>query len=217
MTAKQIVIAIFILLAAIAAVVFSLTGESEVKVSNEEEFVEYVSAYTTGIISRESTIKIRLVKPFQWGETNKIPSEFNYLQFSPKVEGELYWVDDQTIEFSPDKQFKPGTRYTATFNVGRLVQSDEKISPFIFEFETIKRELEVEMRGFTALSKKDFRLQKLSGYVETSDVEILDDIKNLQNTRRLKHILNGYLVRVKKYLILKLIVWFARKMRKKLK
>ncbi len=181
MFVRRLTTSIFIISVVIAAGIFFSSCEKDIQISKEEEFIEYVSAYTTGIISRESTIKVRLVQAYQESESNEISPDLKLLKFDPQIEGETYWLDNQTIEFSPKEKLEPDTKYFATFDVGKAIKSEKKIEPFIFEFQTIKRQLEVEVQGLTALSTKTTEYQKLTGKVETSDFEDLEEIKKILN------------------------------------
>ena len=50
---------------------------------------------------------------------------------------------------------------------------------FVFDFKTIKREMEITTEGLSAISAKNIELQKLIGIVETSDIENIDEIKKV--------------------------------------
>ncbi|MBL1214892.1 MAG: hypothetical protein HND52_16155 [Ignavibacteriae bacterium] len=179
MLVKKFAAFILFLIAVTTAGIFLSSCEKEIAISKEDEFVEYVSAYTTGIISRQSTIKVRLVQVYNENESTEIPASLNYLTFEPAIEGETYWLDGQTIEFAPDELLEPDTRYIATFNVGKVIGAEKNIKPFVFDFKTIKREMDVKSEGLTALSTKNVELQKLTGTVETSDNENIDEIKKI--------------------------------------
>ena len=111
MFVRRLSTSILIFSVVIAAGIFFSSCEKDVQISKEAEFIDYVSAYTTGIISRESTIKVRLVQAYQEGLSNEISPELKLLQFDPRIEGETYWLDNQTIEFSPKEQLEPDTKY----------------------------------------------------------------------------------------------------------
>ena len=114
MSAKRILHSILNFILILVAAIILWSCEKEVKISQEEEFIDYVSAYTTGIISRQSTIQVRLVQNYKGDESSAIPSSLGYLTFEPSINGETYWLDDQTIEFTPKEPLEPDTKYIAT-------------------------------------------------------------------------------------------------------
>ena len=107
---KKIAFGIGVALLIISITTYLLSGMSSVKLSDESKFAQYISAYTAGVISRESTIKVRFVQSYQMGNQNKTPIDLDYFKFSPDIDGELYWLDNQTIEFSPENKLKPDTK-----------------------------------------------------------------------------------------------------------
>jgi uncharacterized protein YfaS (alpha-2-macroglobulin family) len=179
MLSNKLTSSILVFIAILTAAVFLVSCEKEVEISKEEKFVDFVSAYTSGIISRQSTIKVRLVQVYNENGSTEIPASLNYLTFEPSIEGETYWLDGQTIEFAPHELLEPDTRYIAKFNIGKVIGAEKNIEPFIFDFKTIKREMDVKYEGLTALSTKNVDLQKLTGIVETSDNENIDEIKKI--------------------------------------
>lgn len=147
--------------------------------SKDSDYAEFISAYTSGVISRESSIKIRLVQAINNGQHKEIPISLDYLEFEPKINGELYWLDKQTIEFTPKEKLKPNTKYTAKLNIGKVIKSKKKEKPFVFEFKTIKRQFDVKLIALNSLSSKNSQYQKLLGKVETSDFEDINDVKKV--------------------------------------
>ena len=92
MSAKRILHSILNFILILVAAIILWSCEKEVKISQEEEFIDYVSAYTTGIISRQSTIQVRLVQNYKGDESSAIPSSLGYLTFEPSIDGETYWI-----------------------------------------------------------------------------------------------------------------------------
>ena len=61
-------------------------------------FSKYIESYTSGIISKEGTIRIRLAGqvPTTHVQNDKLPD--GAFDFSPSIKGKAYWVDERTIE-----------------------------------------------------------------------------------------------------------------------
>ena len=79
------------------------------------EFAPYVSAYTGGVISSNSTIRVELAQKQEIIELGAEAKE-RLFSFSPTLKGKTYWVDNRTLEFIPDSgALKPGMLYNTTF------------------------------------------------------------------------------------------------------
>lgn len=87
----------------------------------DEAFAPYIGAYTTGKISRQSTIKVRLnedaVKEDQIGMT----LAENPFTFEPEIEGKAVWIDARTLQFEPSKPMPTAKLYEASFELGKYV------------------------------------------------------------------------------------------------
>src|SRR5690349_9631566 len=107
---------------AVVAAVFILscskTVQQQMLPEVNPEFGAYVSAYTTGAISKKSKIRIRLTADYDKNVKLNEPVSEELFSFSPSIKGKTYWLDKRTIEFVPDKELTSGTVYEAHFNLG---------------------------------------------------------------------------------------------------
>lgn len=73
------------------------------------DYAPYVNAYTGGVISQNSTIRIELTHDQPMVDMNN-ELKSNPFSFSPSLKGKAYWVSNNTIEFVPEEgALKPGT------------------------------------------------------------------------------------------------------------
>src|SRR3546814_17491757 len=96
--------------------------------ANNTAFAKYVEAYTAGMVSRESTVRVRLasqVSTFQ--QTNQEDSR-ELFSINPGVKGKAYWIDARTVEFRPDKQLTPGREYNVTFHLDEVADVRDRKS-----------------------------------------------------------------------------------------
>src|ERR1700722_6451139 len=109
----------YVLIGTVSAFVLLFAGyfaftKYKSKVVVDPAFKAYISAYTSGTISREAPIRIQLtndaVKP---GEINTTVAK-KLFDFSPSIAGAAVWIDTRTIEFRPSEKMKPGETYKAT-------------------------------------------------------------------------------------------------------
>ncbi|MFO7828517.1 MAG: hypothetical protein R6V23_07850, partial [Bacteroidales bacterium] len=67
-------------------------------------FSEYISAYTSGVISANSTIRIRLSGQLEQDIEPGTHVNSELFTFNPKISGKSFWIDNRTLEFRPDKK-----------------------------------------------------------------------------------------------------------------
>ncbi len=97
-------------------------------------FAPYVNAYTGGMISASSPIRIELTQEQSMVDLKQEIKE-NPFRFSPSVKGKAYWVNSSTIEFMPEEgALQPGELYEATFHLGNFVQVEKELKEFNFSF-----------------------------------------------------------------------------------
>jgi uncharacterized protein YfaS (alpha-2-macroglobulin family) len=144
-------------------------------------FSKYIESYTTGEISKESTIRIRLAGEVQTThEQNEVLSD-NLFDFSPSIKGKAYWVDARTIEFRPESKLDPNKVYTADFKLSKIIKVDSKFEDFKFGFQTIKPDFTVSFTGLLTATNTSVDKMKLGGVIQTADTEDPAMIEKLIN------------------------------------
>ena len=161
-------------LVAVVLIGLTLIFKSHDHASSPEQpspaFGMYVNAFTSGMISSESTIRIIL--------TNEIdkPVEFEkainkkLFDFSPSIKGTTVWIDKRTIEFRPEQPLPSNTEYHAIFFLSELMDVPKEFKEFPFSFKTLQQAVEVSIDGMTTTDKKTLRTQRLDGSLNTADV-----------------------------------------------
>ncbi|MDR3261615.1 MAG: alpha-2-macroglobulin [Tannerella sp.] len=98
------------------------------------EYASYISAYTGGILSSHSPIRLELAREQPIVATGSEIGE-KWFSFSPSLKGKTYWINNKTLEFVPDSgELKTGTLYNASFALGKVVKVDKKLAKFNFSF-----------------------------------------------------------------------------------
>lgn len=154
-------------------------------------FEQYLSAYTTGEISRTSDIQVRFSE-------NMISEEFvgqeldeNPFDFSPEIEGKAIWQNTRTLAFVPAETLEANQLFQSTLNTKALNDSlPEMPKAFHFQFKTMPRELEVEVTATRTVDEQNFKWQRLEGQIKTLDKENAETIEKIfsaqQEDRTLK-------------------------------
>lgn len=132
-------------------------------------FSRYIDAYTTGVISKTSAIRIQLANNSNTGHTVGEAVAENLFSFSPSVKGKAVWVDATTIEFKPTNQLEADQLYEVNFKLGKVISvAEKKLKEFKFNIKTITPSFVIRDAGLrSAVKNKMF----LTGELETADVE----------------------------------------------
>lgn len=146
--------------------------------STNPDFSKYLESYTSGLISRNSTIRIRLSDRL---ETSHVPGEMgeNLFTFSPELRGKTYWLDAHTVEFRPDKQLVKGAGYKVDFNLGKASFVPAPFKHFIYSFSTIKPDFSISFDGLQTGSSSSLTNMKLTGSITTADKEDPDLVEKV--------------------------------------
>lgn len=107
----------------------------EKQVQTEVTFGKYVQAFTSGVISSESTISVYLNQPVP----NTEIAGKKLFNFSPEIKGETVFLNDRQIEFRPSEPLRSGTVYSAEFLLGEIMQTEAGMQKMPFQFSTIKQ------------------------------------------------------------------------------
>lgn len=152
-------------------------------------FTSYITGFTSGVVSVNSTIQVRLMEEVP----NAIPGEIiseNIFSFSPSLKGNAYWLDKSTIEFRSQSRLEPGVLYSAKFFFSKIKEVASKYKIFEFQFQTIQQALFVNLEGLKGVNEEDFKWQQFTGNLKTADfaepAEVEKTLKAKQLDRDLK-------------------------------
>jgi len=143
----------------------------------------YIEAYTAGVISKQSTIRVQLTGNVNITHTQNEALKAEVFDFSPDIEGKAYWIDATTIEFRPDQNLQPGKTYNATFRLSKVLKVPDDLSTFDFEFRVIKPSFSLETFGLRAADNATLDRMTLTGVVHTADVEDPQQVEKLLSNR----------------------------------
>ena len=165
---------------------FSSCTRTQKDIIPSAEYAPYVNAYTGGVISQNSTIRIELTHEQPMVDLNNELKE-NPFSFSPSLKGKAYWVSNNTIEFVPEEgTLKPGSLYECTFQLGKFVEVDKKLKEFNFSFRVQERNftLSIEPLPITDAQPDEINIKGeicFSDIVKKEEVEKILTAKNGNN------------------------------------
>jgi alpha-2-macroglobulin len=150
--------------------------------SVDPAFSKYIESYTSGIVSKDGTIRIRLAGdvPTTHVQNDKLPD--NTFDFSPSIKGKAYWIDERTIEFRPETKLVANQSYTAEFELSKILDVPDNFKDFKFTFQTVKPDFTVSFVGLQTATNTSVDKMKLEGVVQTADEEDNAAIEKLIST-----------------------------------
>ncbi|MFQ5446014.1 MAG: alpha-2-macroglobulin [Saprospiraceae bacterium] len=159
-----------LLLALLTSLSFSSCKKDIVRAKALPEAVKsYVYAYTSGVISKSSPVRIRFAGAAV--SEDKIGTEDgDVLDFAPSANGTAIWEDDHTLRFEPKKGWKPGQAYVATVALDEVFDNlPKEARSFEFDFLIREQGLSVEVHGLEYPDPGDLTREALKGLVFTND------------------------------------------------
>ena len=105
------------------------------KIHVDSGFSTYVNAFTSGVVSSQSGIKVVLIEPFSEAKVGEpIGKDLELFSFEPAIEGTAYWVDNQTLEYKPKENLPSGQPYKVRFALHKLIDVPAKYEILNFGF-----------------------------------------------------------------------------------
>lgn len=160
-----------------------ITGFSSCKSNQKDiipsaEYAPYVNAYTGGVISQNSTIRIELTQDQPMVDLNQELKD-NPFSFSPSLKGKTYWVSNNTLEFVPEEgALKPGAFYEGTFRLGDFVDVDKKLEEFNFSFRVQERNFSIHTDPITVTATQPDQVT-VTGEIRFSDVVKKEEVEKM--------------------------------------
>lgn len=160
---------IFMAMMAIAMIVGCKTSAPQ-----EISYNQYVSSFTSGLVSNQSKIRIQLSQPVSGIEAGS-KADKKLIGVSPSLEGEWHWVDAQTLLFTSKKELVSNTMYNVTLKLGKLFDGEDD---FKFHFTTMTQAFRVEP-GVMENSSDDLRENVYGFSLTTADFMVDEDVEKL--------------------------------------
>ncbi|MFA9370096.1 MAG: alpha-2-macroglobulin [Labilibaculum antarcticum] len=166
-------------LAILIPTMFSCKDKKSVKQKVDPGFGQYISAFTSGVVSAESVIQIRLVNDYDKKNESGQELEEGIVSITPSVKGKVYWKDPRCLEFRPESRMKSGTQYLVNVKLSELMEVPSEFANLRFNFQTIKQSFALTGEGLQSYDKTNMLYQKYKGYITTADVIFDDEIESV--------------------------------------
>ncbi len=160
-------------------------------------FAKYISGFTSGMVSRKSTIRIELAHGVNEWKTavdsaaNADPAKADSLTvwaatvtatlpdsnllkdaftFEPEIKGHAIWISDRIIEFIPEETLPPNQFYDAEFHLKQVQNVPESdLETFDFQLSTFPQTLTVTVDGLSSYDDYNIEWERLTGKMSASD------------------------------------------------
>ena len=134
------------------------------------EYVPYISAYTGGLIYPSSAIQIELANEQDVAPGTEVKE--NLFSFSPAIKGKTSWINNHTLEFTPEaKALKSGQTYKAAFKLGNVVSVDKRLKTFHFSFKVAEGDFDIQDEVLDIIDPKLATATGTIRFVNTVELE----------------------------------------------
>ncbi|MEO1052665.1 MAG: MG2 domain-containing protein [Bacteroidota bacterium] len=172
-----------IVLAVIVLGIFQLTGESQASRKTlsaiDPAFSAYISSYTAGVVSSESTFRVRLAQDIQDSSLIGKTVDQRLFKFSPSISGKTTFLDARTIEFEPEARLQSGQQYKVKFYLDKVLDVPDGLSVFEYTMQTVAQNFDLLVENVKAYDNKDLKRQQMVGAVMTADVAENEKVEKL--------------------------------------
>ncbi|MEQ9377575.1 MAG: alpha-2-macroglobulin family protein [Imperialibacter sp.] len=142
-------------------------------------YVDYISSFTGGVISRTSSIRIRLAKSAGDSLAGKAVED-SFFKFSPSMKGTALWEDNRTIVYTPSEYLPSNTKYEAVFSLGKVLKDvPGDRSEFKFTFQTLIQNFDGIVNNLQPYDKKDLKRMRIDGQVQTADFADIENVEKV--------------------------------------
>ncbi|MDD4192060.1 MAG: MG2 domain-containing protein, partial [Mangrovibacterium sp.] len=132
-------------------------------------YSQYVSSFTSGVISCKSPIQVELALDPKLEAKPGADVPGKIISLEPKVAGKVQWVNSRTLAFVPEETMKPGTSYVVAVDLDRLLDVPKKYGTMKFQVRIISQSFHVGDLALKAYGYETQKSQYLTGALYTAD------------------------------------------------
>ncbi|ATA89494.1 hypothetical protein CGC58_06995 [Capnocytophaga stomatis] len=117
---------------------FACKKEATIFNSNPLLYKDYISGFTSGTVSAETSFKVLFNEAISQEKIAKI-NDLDLFEVSPKVKGKVLCLNPYEVEFIPEKRLEQNTDYKISFNLKNLFSVSEGLEIFNFSVKTLQQ------------------------------------------------------------------------------
>ncbi len=146
-------------------------------------FSRYVTSFTSGEISVEAAVMVRLAEVPPTAGTGEMVIPEGLFEFTPALKGVVTADAAGLVTFRPAEPLQPATRYTVAFHLGRLLDVEKPFRVLRFSFRTLAQHFTIGEGGLFTDAALDYRGMSYSAAVITADVADQDLVEKVVKVR----------------------------------
>lgn len=166
-------VAAAVVVLAVAAVYYFYPRSSDTGPTQPEAvdpaFGEFISAYTDGVISSNSTFTISLAQDVVEFDQVGQEADASLFSFSPSVSGTAIWQDRRTIRFKPDKRLQSGEQYKVSFRLSKVLSVPADLGTFTYTVLVLRQDFEATINNVKPYTKTELTRQRIEATLTTAD------------------------------------------------
>lgn len=143
---------------------------------------KYVYAYTNGIISSKSDIRVYFANAVV-GDDQFFKELKSAFKFKPSIDGKMHWEDSKTLVFVPDEKLKANETYSVSLDLKDFIPNIEKSENELnFNFSTKALNYTLFEDGLSIYRSGNKKLISANIKIQTSDAIATDELKKMVST-----------------------------------
>jgi uncharacterized protein YfaS (alpha-2-macroglobulin family) len=140
---------------------------------------KYVYAYTKGIISSKSNIRVYFANSIV-GDDQLFKELKSAFKFKPSISGKMHWEDSKTLVFVPDKKLKSNENYAVSLDLKQFIPNIEEVDNSLnFSFSTKALNYTLFEDGLTFYRDGNQKKVHVNLNIQTSDAIDTDALKQM--------------------------------------
>jgi len=115
-------------------------------------FKDYITEFTSGIVSSGSDIRVVLAfNKKEWKPNQELDKDL--FDIYPKIDGKVIALSQNTVVFKPAKPLKQHTSYQVSFHLDDIIDVPKALSSFNFTLKTIKQDFVILTKELQSYDK----------------------------------------------------------------
>ncbi|MCB8999812.1 MAG: hypothetical protein H6540_07085, partial [Bacteroidales bacterium] len=143
-----------------------------------------ISAFTSGMISCESSIRLVLSSDYEGEINTSDPVSIRLFEFKPSISGKAFWIDKRTLEFIPDNKLPSSQDYKAVFHVSKLFPKKPGVKDFEFSLHVIPLDISIDFTGLKTRNNTDLVWNEITGLLRATDKTDNREIEKMITARQ---------------------------------
>lgn len=129
------------------------------------QFKEYITSFSSGIVSANSDIQVGLaISKKEWVPGQELDKE--YFSISPSIKGKVVYQEGNVIAFKPSEPLDSDKEYRVTLHLSKFIKTPKGLEDFNFRVKTIRQDFMVQATDLQSYSRD---WQYLNGTLKASD------------------------------------------------